>query len=619
MRLKNQAYFLLIGLFYIVSSPSCFSQDQRIADSLAIIYANNELKGVEKLELLRNLAFNERNSPQLALAYSEALILLSIEENSPIYLHRGHLQKGSKHILLGDVDAALNAFYKSAEAAIEAKYISGEANAYMSIADAFSVMENFDNAEEYYNQAIAQLRKTDDSIFLASAILNAGDAYLSNKQFAKALQYFEESGALFKKANYLVGTAYNLGNVGIVHAELGKHSLAEKNINEAIQILQAHEDFYPIAVYLTYMADIYVKQSDMETALNYAHRSLDLATEHGLKDQISDANLKLSELYELETNGPEALKFYKSHIQFRDSIYNLKNIENMADLQTDFKVSQKQIEVDLANQKKKTQKIIMFASIIAFLFIGFAAISLFKRNKFVKATNTVIAKEKQRSDKLLRNILPEEIAEELKSNGKVKAQKFDSVTVLFADFEGFTRYSEKLSPEVLVETIDYYFSEFDKIIEGYQLEKIKTIGDAYMCAGGLPYPSENHAKRMILAAIDIAAFVDRIQAEVDKENLNFNIRIGINTGPVVAGVVGYTKFAYDIWGDTVNIASRMESNSKLGKINISENTYQLIKDDFECEYRGEIAAKNRGMLKMYFVNAVKKSVTPPKMKVKSIS
>ena len=223
----------------------------------------------------------------------------------------------------------------------------------------------------------------------------------------------------------------------------------------------------------------------------------------------------------------------------------------------------------------------------------------------MKKTNTIIAYEKQLSDDLLRNILPEKTAEELKEHGEVKAQKFDLVSVLFTDFKGFTSYSTNLSPEVLVETIGFYFSKFDAIIEKHGLEKIKTIGDAYMCAGGLPFPTDDHAENMVKAAMEIAEFVAETKKNVKATEMNFDVRIGINTGPVVAGVVGAKKFAYDIWGDTVNIASRMESNSEPGKINISENTYALIKDQFDCEYRGELDVKNKGVMKMYFVNGMK--------------
>jgi class 3 adenylate cyclase len=173
---------------------------------------------------------------------------------------------------------------------------------------------------------------------------------------------------------------------------------------------------------------------------------------------------------------------------------------------------------------------------------------------------------------------------------------------MFTDFKGFTQYAITLPPEKLVETIDYYFSKFDAIVEKYGLEKIKTVGDSYMCAGGLPFPTSDHADKMVNAAIEIAQFVQESKKHHDEDLVRLDIRIGINTGPVVAGVVGTKKFAYDIWGDTVNIASRMESNSEPGRINVSENTYELVKHAFDCESRGEIHMKNRGNMKMYFVN-----------------
>jgi len=298
-------------------------------------------------------------------------------------------------------------------------------------------------------------------------------------------------------------------------------------------------------------------------------------------------------------------KYYKAHITFRDSVLNVNNVQQMADLRTNHEVSQKQIEVDLLDQQRKNQRNIAIATAIGMILIGIMAIGLFRRNNFIRKTKKIIEEERDRSDNLLLNILPEETAAELKQNGAVKAKRYDSVTVLFTDFKGFTNYSEKLSPEALVETVSFYFSKFDDIVEKHGLEKIKTIGDAYMCAGGLHCKTEDHAKRMILAAMEIVAFVDETKSDGSASELTFDIRIGINTGPVVAGVVGTKKFAYDIWGDTANVASRMETMSEPGKINIGENTYMIVKDTFQCDYRGEIEVKNRGSMKMYFVKNTK--------------
>jgi len=210
--------------------------------------------------------------------------------------------------------------------------------------------------------------------------------------------------------------------------------------------------------------------------------------------------------------------------------------------------------------------------------------------------------QRQRSEELLLNILPQQVAEELKARGEAEARLIDNVSVLFTDFKGFTQLSEKLSPQLLVSQIHEYFSAFDAIISKHGIEKIKTIGDSYMAAGGLPVPNETHPIDVVSAAIEINQFMEK-QRKIreSKGESFFEIRIGVHTGPVVAGIVGVKKFQYDIWGDTVNTASRMESAGQPGKINISEKTYELVKDDFECEYRGEIEAKGKEKMKMYFV------------------
>ncbi|MEM8908166.1 MAG: adenylate/guanylate cyclase domain-containing protein [Bacteroidota bacterium] len=278
----------------------------------------------------------------------------------------------------------------------------------------------------------------------------------------------------------------------------------------------------------------------------------------------------------------------------------------MANVRTEYEVSQKQIEVDLLNQEKKIQRYVVIGIGLALLFIVLLAVSLFKRNQFMKQTNEIIAAEKKRSDDLLKNILPEETAKELKENGIVKAKQFEHVSVLFTDFKEFTKRSENLDPEVLVESIDFYFSKFDEIIDKYGLEKIKTIGDAYMCAGGLPFPTEDHAVKICQAALEIIEFVRKTKRSINHKLAKFDIRIGINTGAVVAGVVGTKKFQYDIWGDAVNTASRMESSSEVGKINISESTYNLLKqyDVFEFTPRGALEAKGKGKIAMYFVEYI---------------
>ena len=226
------------------------------------------------------------------------------------------------------------------------------------------------------------------------------------------------------------------------------------------------------------------------------------------------------------------------------------------------------------------------------------------------ATSTSIHKERSRSDELLLNILPFETATELKATGKVIVRSYDSVTVMFTDFKNFTKLSERMSAEELVNEINFCYSEFDRIISNHNLEKIKTIGDSYMCAGGIPVESETHSSDMVKAALEIQQFIkEHALKKKETENDYFEIRIGIHTGPVVAGVVGIKKFAYDIWGDTVNTASRMESSGEAGKVNVSGATYELIKNNFNCTYSGKIEAKNKGEIDRYFVDNISLMIT----------
>ena len=603
MSCNFKAYSLTIGLFCILSF-SIYAQDQKQADSLISIFEKGNLEN--ELEVLKLISENEAD-PQKALKYSELLIEKASEQSNYSYAHSGYLQKGYHLQSLGNYTEALQAFFKSKEQAGLAKDALGEAAVLISIADTYSEMGSSKNAKSYYKRGLKEVRAINDSMVLATTLLNAGDEYLKTKQYDSALVYFEESGIIFDKLNVPIGLAYNYGNSGMVYAEQGKDELAEKKISEAIEILQELEDYAPISVYLNYMSDIYFRKNNLEKAFAYAEQSLDLAERFNLKKEISEAHLQLSELSKIKGDYKNAYENYENYVLFRDSINNLETVQEMARLRTDYEISQKQVQLDLLEQQRKTQQAVLTGIAIVLLLIGILAIGLFRRNKFISRTKAIIEKEKNRSEKLLLNILPKDTAIELRDSGKVVAKRFDSVSVLFGDFVGFTSYSERLSPEEVVDSVDFYFSKFDEIVEKYGLEKIKTLGDCYMCAGGLPFPAKDHAQRILMAAFEMTEFVrsSKARSEIEYKELNFDLKIGINSGPVVAGVVGTKKFAYDIWGDTVNIASRMESHSEPGKINVSENTCKLISDDFECEYRGEFEVKNKGLMKMYFVKKAK--------------
>ena len=571
---------------------SLLAQDQQLADSLETIYMNGNYEEAKKLELLEDLAIKHPVS-EAKIKYSNELLSIAKAMDSSQYFYTAYLEKGNALVDKGDLQKAIENYISAGDIALNENNNSGLAMIYGSIGGVYTDLGNTKTAVSYYRKAIGILNKPEilkervDTVKLASSFENLGYTYITIDKPDSALIYLNESGLLFEKINHEIGMAYNMGNKGLAYAQLKEYTKAEDGINKSFRTLEKYGHFTGMCEFLKEISDIYFIRNDFNRASEFAYRGLDLANLHNLKPEISSANLQLSKIYENLENENQSLAFYKNHIIYRDSVKNLSSIQEIGNMRTDFEVSQKQIEVDLLNQQKTNQRVLIFSMLVILGMTG-----LYFRN---------INKEKRRSDELLLNILPIKTAEELKEHGKVKAKKFESVTVMFTDFQAFTKHSQNLSPEELVKSVDYFFSKFDQIISSYELEKIKTIGDAYMCAGGLTNTSEKQVINMINAAFEIKAFMEETKRQSKNGIAHFNIRIGMNTGPVVAGVVGKNKFAYDIWGDTVNVASRMESNSEPGKINVSENTYQLIKAHFDCEYRGEIDVKNKGMMKMYFV------------------
>ncbi|MEJ2585308.1 MAG: adenylate/guanylate cyclase domain-containing protein [Robiginitalea sp.] len=599
-----KTFSLLAVMGSLLSSHSSHAQFQGDLDSLETVYLKGDFRPGDSLKILNDLAAGYQD-PEKILQYSEELIAVAGRQDSTRRLYQGYLQKGNGYVRLGNQVDALENYFQAANYADSTGSESQLGSIYVTIADVYSMMDNAENALEYYRRAIAMLRKSSDTLSLATGIANAGDFYYRQGELDSALNYFEESGALFKAMDYPLGIGYHLGSLGMVYAEQGRQAEALAKLEECLEILDKEGDYYGISAFLPFVSNIYREQGNIRSAIKYARRSLYVGEAYGLKEQIRDANLLLSELHEELGNKAEALDYYKNYTLYKDSISNVGLVQEMARLRTDYEIDQKQAEVDILEKeaeirdlREKRQDAVLFITIVILLLAFVLAIGLYRRYKYIRKTRDIIQREKSRSEELLRNILPEETAEELKNYGRVSAKKFDSVSVLFADFVGFTSYSEKMSPEDLVKTVDYYFSRFDQAAEKYGLEKIKTMGDCYMCAGGLPFPTEDHAVKMVRLAREI---IEVVMEDGFTEVTGFEIRVGIHTGPVVAGVVGTKKFAYDIWGDTVNIASRMESASQPGKINVSESTYQLISDQFECEFRGMIEVKNKGMLKMYFV------------------
>ncbi|MDX1667452.1 MAG: adenylate/guanylate cyclase domain-containing protein, partial [Saprospiraceae bacterium] len=372
-----------------------------------------------------------------------------------------------------------------------------------------------------------------------------------------------------------------------------------------------------VANSLNSLGNTYQQIGSYEAAIENYRRAIDIAEEVGLNNHLKTAYEGLAIAHAALGEYEEAYDSQQEFNKYKDITYNEDYDRAMGELRFQFDVEQKEAEIELLNKENDLKEAQIQRSAIQRNFLIAIAIFLLVTAGgitysylYARKSNKIITEERNRSDKILLNILPKETADELKDKGYVEAKKFEQTTVLFTDFREFTRSAEKVSPEDLVKSIDYYFKHFDEIINKHDLEKIKTIGDAYMCAGGLPVPNDTNARDAVRAALEIQSFIEKVKVERPEGVLLFDVRIGINTGPVVAGVVGINKFQYDIWGATVNIASRMESSSEPGKINISENTHHLIKDEFDCLYRGEISVKHSGKMKMYFVEKEAEKMEP---------
>jgi class 3 adenylate cyclase len=388
------------------------------------------------------------------------------------------------------------------------------------------------------------------------------------------------------------------GNLGTVYEELKQYDKAIPLFLTDIELSLHKKEYGSAARAMASAALLHLNVNKKKEALSLADRSMALIYQQKLWQEphtVRAAYPEIAKVYAEFGKSEKAFVLLDSAVAAKDSIEKSRSYLYNSGFQ-----HKMDVEKHMAEMKMKESEISNEKTLRNGFLVGLGGLLVFSVILFVQKRR--ISKQRAISDNLLENILPAETAEELKRTGTAKAKNYDSVTVLFTDFKNFTAMSNRLSADQLVQEINYYYSSFDNIIAKYNLEKIKTIGDSYMCAGGLPVATRTHATDVIRAAMDMIRFMEQEKEHRQRIGKIFlEMRIGVNTGPVVAGIVGIKKFTYDIWGNTVNIASRMESAGYEGRINISESTYQQVKNDYKCIYRGEVEAKNNEMLKMYFV------------------
>ena len=450
-------------------------------------------------------------------------------------------------------------------------------------------------ALDYFLKAEKLAKNNNDIPNLLSAYSGLGNYYFINNNFKTALNYYFKSDTLNTKINNRIALCINYNNIALCYDQLKDVKNAtiyyHKALNESIVLglryAEANASYN--------LGSMFNNRNMPDSAIYYLNRSLVIADETDDAKRIADCYEYLSDAYEFKKDFEKALHFHKLSYQLNDSLLNSEKISKIAEMQTKYETEIKEQQIvllDAQNKTKSAQRNIFVVATLLFLLLAIAIlVGLLKTRK-----------EKKISEALLLNILPAEVAEELKQKGSADAQFFDEVTVLFTDFKDFTQITERLTPTELVELLHGCFKAFDDIITKHRVEKIKTIGDSYMCAGGLPVPNKSNANDVVQAGLEIQEYMKTLMEQRVQEGKEpIEMRLGIHTGPVVAGIVGVKKFAYDIWGDTVNTASRMEHSGAIGKVNISETTYELIKDSFICTPRGKIEAKHKGLIEMYFV------------------
>jgi adenylate cyclase len=423
----------------------------------------------------------------------------------------------------------------------------------------------------YFNQAEQYFRDQNYLFGLATTIEHKSLVLAQQKHMKEALQENLEALSIRESINDSYGIATSYGNISSIYREINEPAIAEEFVLKAIKIKREIKDKRGLAKNLNGYAELSESIGKYSQAISLASEALQISEEIKSREPMMQSHQLLYQCFKKMGDFHKALEHHEHYFQLNKELLGANAQRRVSQLHYKKDIEDKEREAAFEKEK----------------------------SRIMAEEKALVERERQRSDELLLNILPKEVAEELKEKGVSQARLFESTTVLFTDFVAFSSISEQLTAHELVNELHECFKAFDAIMEKHGLEKIKTVGDAYLAAAGIPIYQEHHAQMAVSAGLEIAHFMKARKAHLGAKS--FDVRVGIHSGPVVAGIVGVKKFAYDIWGDTVNTAARMEQHSEANEVNISEATYLLVKEQFNCIYRGEFAAKNKGMQKMYFV------------------
>lgn len=558
--------------------------------------------------------------------YQDALLLLDSARFSrnmrhdTISIGRILVKKALLFQMLSQYDLALEQLYFARTLRSKSQDTLGLAEVNNNIGAIYHTQRDYSKASEYYKITLTLYEQLGDRLKIAQTYNNIGALLEDMKDPVTALEFHRKSLSIWQEEQQPKWIGISFQHLGVCYSLLEKFDSARFYLEECFDFMETWDNRSQMSNTAILLGNVHMTEGSMNKAIEWCELGLTIAEERGLPLYQQRGCKCLQEAYEAVGSERNALAYYKKFVSLRDSIFSQEQAKEITRLEMDHTFSQKhladslireeeKLKVEIVHQKEvsdkeKSRNIFMASGVILLLLAG----GLWSRMRLVRRAKSRIEREKDRSENLLLNILPAEIAEELKEKGRAEARDFEKVTILFTDFKGFTSVSEQLSPKALVAEINACFEAFDHLVGKYNIEKIKTIGDAYMAAGGLPVPSDESVANCILAALEMQAFMKERKAIRDAQNLPaFEMRVGLHTGPVVAGIVGVKKFQYDVWGDTVNTASRMESSGDVGRVNLSEAAYNLLSDDprFVFEFRGMIRAKGKGEMKMYFVDLKK--------------
>jgi adenylate cyclase len=681
--------FLLLGLMVVSQIASVYAaQDAHRMDSLKGALAAERVD-TERVQLLNALSGEYRSiNSDSALRYAESALRLAEERKQISGIGTALTHLGSIYRNLGDYPRALAFLRRAVMVADSSRNKKLLANALNGIGivyirqgsneraletllrslriaeqigdkrDAASALDNIgviharqgDSARAFAAlfRALSLATELQDKRMSAIALNDIAMTHRTVKQYDSSLWYCQRSLVLKKSIGDKQGSALTLNGLGLVYRLQGKYDAALEQFFQALA-LQIDLKFQPgVAMVLADIAQTYFKQGRFPQSIDYAERCLTVARGIGAKTELRNAYQTLANVHDSLRNPTLSYVYFRLYTAMKDSIFNEEIARRAADMSDRYESDVREQRIKLLEQERTLQRLDLERKnlvVLALVAVGVLVLGLLlvlvgriryrlAAEAALREKNTQLEAAHGESERLLLNMLPATIADRLKRGEVTIADRYDSVTVLFADIVGFSTISASLTPEELITLLDSIFSDIDAIANRYTLEKIKTVGDSYMLVGGLPEPSNDHVERITKAAFAIRNVIAQTAIAT---GIPMHMRIGVHVGAVVAGVIGKKKFVYDLWGDTVNTASRMESHGEAGKIHISEEVYRAlvhhagvyhpkltvpvaavpaaavpaatvpatsVVQGFVFEERGEIDIKGKGAMRTWFVEPI---------------